>query len=345
MRKISILLIATIVFFATSCNVQLEVLTEAEGTVLNGMADGNQEKYWEDKDSGKSLEGAKIYLYKRKSDGTYSSSETAEATVNSKGEYSTDSGISDGWFKITGEKNGWTFVPKYVLINGEFSTIPPVVAYPDQGSKSLVIVLSWEDTDLDLDGVLTYFDGSERDYVGFLKEDTSSMANEAKIRTTGFSKNDYNYNTGVSSAPIELERDVTANTDDDIPRVETIVINWDDDAPYAGATTTTGDVYDDQLKYYVNSFNSTGGLTGLDDGSYQVSFSDAQVDVMIGSTHGGGWKLPHNTYEKILNVVNVTVTSTGYQVYSGNGSIYESAIDKHVMRSVNSDSVIVDVIK
>ncbi|MDA3850460.1 MAG: hypothetical protein PF447_04240, partial [Spirochaetaceae bacterium] len=185
-----------------------------------------------------------------------------------------------------GEKDGWVFVPRYVNITGEAMEMPPVSAYevPTLVSGSLgelVIVLSWEDVTVDLDGIITYPESSNtRNYIGYIGDsDITTSFTQAGTRALS------------SDVPITRPRDVTTptstpvSTPADIPRVETIRIPWSDSAFYvkdviADTITEQDGVANNELRYYVNCWTPTRSLTGIDSDSTDKAFSNAQVDVV-----------------------------------------------------------------
>ena len=285
-----LLIVTTISLFTLltfGCDAFLEAMltteyvtyTNVKGDVVNAMSSGTSEEYW--KNGTETLEGATLKFYPIESDGTYSTSSASSTTVESDGTFYAPS-VQMGKCKVVGEKSGWVFVPRYVDISGEDMKIPPVIAYPDQGAGTIVIVLSWENTTLDLDGVLGNTDNS---YVGF---DNGS------------------YHPTDNSGNIKLERDVTKDTASTIPRVETIIIQPEASTAYSGQT----------LNYYVHSYLSTdnsanGLLTGVDaestdDAEHPIPFSESQVDIMYGSEHYGGWSTPWNTQETTLQIIKIT---------------------------------------
>lgn len=286
------------------------VYTNVKGNTLNAMAPSSKTDYWVSGDQ--SLEGATISFYPQNSDGTYSSIASNTTTVNYDGTYSIGS-IGMRKYKVQGEKPGWVFVPKFVDIAGEDMDLGPLSAYLNQGSDTMVILLSWEDKSLDLDGVLTYYD--------------SKLGQRSHV---GWKGNTQDYSIGANGA-IERKRDVVASTERSIPRVETILVKLDTD----NLSTETGTDYisgknipRNQLRYYVNNPIFNGSVTGVDDGYNSIAFSNAVVDIMYGTTHYGGWTMPWNTAEKTLHIANIDVSlDKGFTIYS-------SGLDTD-MRSIN----------
>jgi len=328
-----------------SCGFMEEVLTEVfftdvRGDVVNAMAPADETEYWKE-DASTDLIGATISFYRQESDGTYPASATRTTTVSSTGSF----GVTDllmGEYKIDGSKTGWIFVPRYVSISGEDMDLPPVIAYPTQGNDTAVILLSWEDTNLDLDAILTYFDGSGRDYIGYLDSATVSNNN---LSLDGFVTSNFNDGDASStSCPITRPRDIQEGTDPNIPRVETIIIPWSDSASYlgdkSGTINETNGVPNNQLRFYVNCYSSSLSLTGLDEGtSNDVPFSGAQVDIMYTdrsgfTSHYGGASVPWNTASKVLQMAEINVdVNDGFNINVFSASVYDYINDDNVLRS------------
>lgn len=349
---LSIMSVLVILTFA-SCGFLEEVLTEVfftdvRGDVVNAMADASSTEYWKE-DADTDLVGATISFYRRSSDGTYSTSAASTTTVSTTGSF----GITDllmGEYKISGEKTGWVFVPRYVNISGEDMDLPPVIAYPSQGNDTAVILLSWEDTGLDLDAILTYYDGSGRDYIGYLDSYTETTNN---LTLQGITANNFqDGNAANTTCPITRPRDIQAGTSATIPRVETIIIPWSDSATYLGdingvdpAVTDilpeTNGVPGNQLKLYVNCYNSSElSLTGIDEGLLtDEPFSNAQVDIMYtdidGNTaHYGGASVPWNTGSNILEMAEINVDADfGFNINVYAASIYDFIDDTNNVRT------------
>lgn len=341
----SIITVLLLLTFA-SCDLVEEVLTEVfftdvRGDVVNAMADADSTEYWKD-DATNDLVGATISFYRRGADGTYSTTADSTTTVSSTGSFGLVN-LLMGEYKITGSKTGWVFVPRYVNISGEDMDLPPVIAYPTQGDDTVVILLSWEDTDLDLDAIVTYYDGSGRDYIGYLDSATIA-ANNLDVGSITVS----NFNDGDAlnaSCPITRPRDIQSSTLATIPRVETIVIPWSDTASYlgdiSGTVNSTNGVPNNQLKLYVNCYSSALSLTGLDEGTdADVPFSGAQVDIMYtdfnGATaHYGGATVPWNTDSMILQMAEINVDVTdGFNINVFSASVYDYISDANIIRSV-----------
>lgn len=332
------LISATIILLAMSCEIKLiekVAVTDVSGKVVNSMTTGSTTEYW--MDGTNSLSGATLSFYAQNADGTYSTTVTTTATVLSNGSY-TRTGIAMGKYKIQGSKTGWVFVPRYIDITGKSMSLPPVIAYPDQGDDIIAIILSWEDSTLDLDAILTYYDDTtptKRKYVGHL----DTYLTNANITTPDIDKAGTVVTSGNANIPISKPRDIESTTSSSLPRIETILIKWSDTAPYKSNTGNIGGVLNNQLRYYINGYD--GSLTG----GTTVPFSDAQVDVMYTDwngihTHKGGWTTPWNSNEKVLNIVNISVDSTdGFVIYSGNGSIFnytDSSTEDYTLRSTDN---------
>ena len=295
--------------------------TNVSGSTVNAMSTGDTKEYW--KDGTDSLTNSTLKFYKKNTNGTYSTVSSASATVDAYGSY-TVRNIAMGEYKIQGEKTGWVFVPRKIDIAGENMTLPPISAYKSQGNNALVIVLSWEDKTLDLDGHLTFYD-----------ENTETNRNRvfygnkiyavSGVNTIIQERDVLGYN--INSPTVSVENQYTSI---DIPRVETIVVKHNADAPYYSATGTTDSISNKDLIYYVHSFSKVGGLTGVDDfgGDGQIAFSDAQVDIMYtdstGTTkHYGGFIAPWNTYETNIAFARITANTDGSFTVASTGNANE----------------------
>lgn len=317
------------------------VYTNVKGNTVNVMASADSSDYW--KGSGtETLEGAVLKFYPINTNGTYSSIPSNTVTVRSDGSYN-EGAIGMRKYKIQGEKAGWVFVPSFVNISGEDMTLPPISAYQDTEKDRIVILLSWEDTDLDLDAITTYYDGYSRDYVGYLDSSADVV--------TPFAKQGMRNQSVTNNVPISRPRDIKSDTKTTVPRVETMVIKWNDDAPYLGNTGLTEGVRNNQLRYYVHCYSGNRSLTG----SSNEAFSEAQIDIMFTDWEGnhiykGGYKVPWHTSEDTLNMINISVDpEDGFVIYTGNGSVYEYVDDfykaQNYIRSASSPYVSVEEVR
>jgi len=314
--------------------VEAVYFTEVDGKVVNAMVEASAEvdQYKGDSEDV-TLVGSTIYFYPEtvdKTNGDFALTTSLTATVDSLGNYSVAE-LPQGKYKITGEQQGWSFVPRVLDIAGEKINLPPLIAYPTPTANQLTILLSWDDPAIDLDGFVTFYDGDiERDFVGYISATEDNFVNP-NITVGSLAKRVDNTNT-----PIEWERDVTVETDDSIPRVEAITIPWDETAPYVTSTNSTDGIDDNLIKYYVNCYNTNYTLTGYDDtdlvwdddndGNTNDSApgSFAQVDVMMNYDDGttvsfGSYPLPWNTASDSLNVVDIIVYSDGFEAVPGSG--------------------------
>jgi hypothetical protein len=291
-------------FVATTYN------TDVKGSVLNAMSRGDTISYW--LSGSDSLEGAEIKAYPVKSDGTYLTSSDGSAKVNRRGEFNFFQ-LKSGRYKLVGKKAGWVFVPAYVDINGNSITLPPISAFKEVSSDTLVILLEWENNRIDLDGILTYYDGWSRDYVGYITTNNSAAP---ELSTSGYK---YKSKTG----DITLVRDITKDTDEKLPRIETIVINWDSNANFVNKNgNSLGDVPNNVLSYYINAFE--GSVTGVDEGYNSKSFSNAKVHIMYGNSHYGTFTAPINTDQKTIHVLDIEVNESNYTIPRSKSSIIRS---------------------
>lgn len=281
--------------------------SDVQGTVVNVLNDASVSTYWNDAASGKTLVGSTISFYPLDSGGTYSSTAEATAVVNSSGNYLIE-GLPMGNYKVTGEMNGWHFSPRYIDTFGSDYAMPALMAYPNQGNDVIVIMLSWEDTSLDLDGLLTYYNGTARDYVGYLSNTSSAASSFSSYGSK---------NTSPADCSIELVRDVQATADPSIPRVEAITIDYNAAAPFLDAVGTSSGIANDTLMYYINCYTSGSTITGIDtSGPDAEPFHRVQVDILYtdfdGATdHYGGFPVPWNTSEPSMAMLYIKCSING----------------------------------
>ncbi len=313
------ILIGTLIVFAavalvvvfSGCELTLVLFSNISGKVVNAKAPGSESDWWNY--GGYSTEGIVVGIYPENSAGTGFSDDAEDTdTVDSTGRYYLGS-VEPGRYKIEGTKassnDDWIIVPRIVTLSGSGMDLPPLIAYPNptgEADNDLLIFLSWESTDHDLDAHLTYAtlaDGSTRSDV-YWDSQTSSVGN------------------------IELERDIreAPATDASYPRVETIIVR---DAPYTD-DENSGTIYDmdniptNQLRFYVDCNNYEDlSITGDTEQGHASAWG--QVDVMYGSDHYGTWVLPYNTNEDTLWVVTIDAgPSNAYTIYSAGNVIYDN---------------------
>jgi len=256
------------------------LLTDISGGVVNARSTTSDTDWFTS--SSDTLVDATIYAYPESGTG-FAASTDYQGTVESDGSwYIYD--LAPGRYKITGEKTGWTFVPRYVDVDGDDMVIPDIIAYEDD-PDAVVILVSWENRDIDVDGYLSYFNGTDRSSVG---------------PTT-----DASY-----SSHILLDREITGTYLETDPLVVTISIHDIETFPDKGSPTDEIPIDPDfapdhQMRYYVEIADGSAetlSLTGYE-GYAEAAF--AQVDIMYNSEHYGSWELPYNTAENILHVLTV----------------------------------------
>ena len=304
--------VAVVIAFS-GCDLVAYLTTDIDGRVVNAKADGTEDEWWKYPSGSDTLEGATVQLFRENSSGTgFESTAYTTGTVGSSGTYSMLN-VPTGRYKLSGTKSGWIFVPRVITISGADAVLPDLIAYPNPGgvaNNSIIILLSWENLDHDLDAHLSYStvsDGSTRDVLNVV---TPSA-----------------YDGGLV-----FERDVTDETNSSFPRVETILVS---DHDYPGSKNDT-DINAlsappaNQLRYYAYCFNTADSgisLTGEDGVSASAW---GQVDVMYGSTHYGSWTLPYNTSEDQLWVLNIDAIDDGFGnvdyfwIYSANNANYST---------------------
>ncbi|MBN2049945.1 MAG: hypothetical protein JW760_05820 [Spirochaetales bacterium] len=323
-RRILVFLMALLMVVSfTSCEAFILwmaeelLLTDITGKAVNAQATGAETEWW--LSGTDSLSGAAISLYAEAADGGFSSAASYTGYLGSTGAY-TIYDIAPGRYKISGELTGWTFVPRYADIDGDDMVIPDLIAYRSVNNEVLIFV-SWEDTSIDVDGILSY--------------DTDTSPGGRSFITTS---------TPSYPGYINLDRSVAIPSDTSIPRVETISI-----ADYPNPDVAHYDIaYDpdllpyNQMRYYVKA-NGTASLTGVDDGSNSTKAAYAQVDVMYNAVHYGVWELPYNTLEDVLHVVTIDAVDEGSSV---SFTIYSAGNAGYGVRSLSpGGAVVVNALK
>jgi len=274
----SIVLVIALSF--TGCEAFLEylaeemLLTDVNGYVLDARAEAGATDWW--------VADATVQAYAESGTG-FSATAAASAAVGSDGSYRLLN-LPAGKYKITGTAAGYTFVPRYVDLSGDEMDLPPLIAYQST-SEAVVILVSWENTAIDVGGYLSYDDGTTRHFIG--PEEGAS------------------YIDGTNTY-ISLDRSVSETDASSVPRVESITVY---DFPFQGDPTDDIAVDPDmlpshQMRYYVRIDNASEvlSLTGWD-GNQGAAF--AQVDIMYNNEHLGVWELPYNTAETVLHVATI----------------------------------------
>jgi len=321
------ILIGTLLVFASlalvigisGCDLVLYLSTDIDGRVVNAKEEGTEDEWWKYTATGDTLEGATVQLFRENSSGTgFETTAYQTGTIESDGTYDMFN-VPTGRYKLSGTKSEWIFVPRVITISGADATLPDLIAYPNPGgvaNSSVIIFLSWENLDHDLDAHLTYWNGSERDDVN---------ANPAKLTGDG--------------GNLQLERDVQdpPDTDEDFPRVETIIIR---------DFTTTGQKNDadssnlssppeNQLRFYAHCYDAAADETSLTGEEGVTPSAWGQVDVMYGQLHYGTWVLPYNTAEETLWVVSIDALDGGtFWIYSSNNANY---VDTEGFKTIGFD--------
>ena len=275
-------------------------------------------------DSTVTLVGTVVKLIPIGNDGSFTESAdttiTADEPVGSDGSF-TFYYLPTNRYKLTGVKDGWTFVPRYIDISGDGSDLPDLLAYPTADAGVITLVTSWEDTDIDVDAILTYGEPETdtttiNDWTTDLNVQNPALGTRTKI----------SWKYPGSTDGIQLDRDVASatagiestRTDESVPRVETISIyndDWLDDGDVAYLYVDS--FFDEELVsdwdtvYLGDDYQS---LTG-EEGTYASAY--AQVDVMFGTTHYGTWVLPWNTSETTIKVLRIDYDTDDYDDITG----------------------------
>ena len=317
--------LAVLLLFIIGCEISVDdgtitfTLSSYTGKAVNVKAAGTTESYWKVSDTV-TLEGAVVSIYAYDSStGAYSTAaaDTKTATVSSTGTF-TFSSLEPNMYKLTAVKTGWTFVPRYIEISGSGTEFPDLLAYPTANAGQITLIASWNDTDIDVDAILTY---------GEINGTTQDWSTVAGVQNPDPGERTKIYQGAVgSTSGIKLDRDIysavygdpTSTTDKTpvgIPRVETITI-------YNSDWLTDGDV----LFFYIDSYwDSEEGITNPaaipyqsltgEEGAYASAY--AQVDVMYGTTHYGTWVLPWNTSEDTLKILAIDYNTAVDDTFTG----------------------------
>jgi len=286
-------------------------LFSLSGTAVNVAQPADSTEYWKgSEDISLTLADATITLTN-----VYDSTETYSATVDSYGDW-TALNVSAGRYRITGEKLGWTFIPKEIDITGMLQSAEPILAFETPANASeILIVVEWKrptsEAAIDVDSILV------------LDEDNNGVAESAVYSA------DVNYNTAsgytvpvrytastyaTPSLNVELDRDVWGDTylaaTATTPLVETIRIKSN---PFG--TTGNG-----QLRYYLNAWSSA-TLTGDSFATTPIPSTYATVTVMQPSATAsdgllGIFNIALDSYEKTLGVVKIDVAYTTVTEYT-----------------------------
>lgn len=82
-----------------------------------------------------------------------------EVTTDSTGDFSATD-VESGTYRLTAAKDGWFFIPQTVSIGGLMQSLPEVLGVELESSTAISFVLVWNETYKDVDGHLTFPDGS-----------------------------------------------------------------------------------------------------------------------------------------------------------------------------------------
>ena len=273
--------------------------SDISGIVVNAQSEGETETWW--LSGTDSLEGASIKVYAKSSTVGFSSiPEEHTGTVDDSGTYCIHD-LDPGRYKICGELEGWTFIPRYLVIEGDDITASDLIAFRSV-ENAVIILLSWVDESFDVDGLLSYDDTDDGD---------NSNRNIISIDNPSY------------SPYLSLDRSVAS--DSEMPLIESISIssfphkglNWKDTAIDAD------DIPVNQLRYYVTATGTDGSLTGVDDGENSENAAYAQIDVMYNDSHCGVWEVAYNTGETTLHVLTIdALTDDTFSIYSAGNADY-----------------------
>lgn len=303
------LAVITLLSFA-ACDAVLGSLVS--GRVVNVLSSGSEESYFKTGDGAASLVGASITLTN-----IDNPNEFVSVSVDDDGSYAVG-GLTAGMYRISGSKNGWTFIPQEVYIGGSILNLPDTLAYPTNEAGALTVVMAWEETDYDIDLKATYGqiinNGANPAIVQSDLIDDPNYTDAQEGSTTN--------STLTAGYSMTLERDVTLDTPTDLPRVETIAIDAANGA--IGDADFTGG---HEIRFYADLFSKDDGSKYGEPEEGSLTGDDNEVPayatmyVMYGAKHYGTWTLPLNSAEKTINMINVYVYDDGngnsaFKVYS-----------------------------
>ena len=294
--KLSMLavLLTVLVIVLGGCTFSLNSFT---AKAINIKADGTSYSA-----GSASLVGTTVYLYAyNSSTGTYSTTDYVYTTVGSNGTFTFDL-VAGGKYKMTGSNSQWYFVPRYVELSNEYSTLPDLLGYPADDNSLYTIVATWENRSVDLDMSLTY-GGSD------LTTTTTYAWNTGYEAVPDASTRYRIYEDRVGdTSGIMMNRSVDPTLTSGYPLVETITIYSD---AIDSATAPWFDTYGDTAKIYLDAPDSNELLTG-DLVSSTIKYpAYAQIDIMREGVHFGTWYAPFNTLEDTLDVVEMEFDSVG----------------------------------
>lgn len=287
--KIAVLLVVSLMFlFSVSCELLLGILFSVSGNVVNvkATASGSQVTA---KDGTTTLTGTTVTFTNVKD-----ASKTKTATVGSDGSYSlTD--LSQGKYRISASKTGWTFIPiEEFDNNGLVATAPDLLAFPTSEAGTLTAVMQWQNRTRDVDFHMTW--GTEvNNNPNHLYYATNNVAYSG-ADTVSFTGGTANLDRDVTKAALDANSKLVA--------AESITLT---------ATATIGTV---DFRFFLHDYGQASGLTGL---LPNIQPAGAKVHLFKGTEHYGSWTVPFNTAEQTLRIFKISfdgTASNGFTVYT-----------------------------
>ncbi len=261
------------------------------GKAINVTISGS--RYWD------GLINASIRLTNQKS------GSVSNAVVNSSGEYAFYL-IKPGNYLIEGYKPGFSFVPQYISIVQDDTTLPDMLAFPYDPNDALTkndiyVMVNWVNKAVNIDAYMV------RDYTNNnIRTDGDKIAGPGSTDPIG--KVIYLYDEDLRYAGK--------------PLVETIKIIKQSDDTY------------EELRYYIHMKTSNESITG---GSGKSS-ARATVYVMKGEENLGTYPVAFGTNERVLSVVTLLKDPPGFWKVgsSGGGWISGNPNETDQIRSIRT---------
>lgn len=295
MKKRSILLITSLVFLITSCEVAF-LLGSPSGYVYNTKVQNGV------------IADAKVIL------SSTSNSDEYDTTSNSSGKYSFDEDVEYGEYELTAEKSGYIFIKQIVIVSQNGTTLPNIGGFSDDGidSSTVSIVTFWDRDFEDVDAHLT-FPSQESGNATFTGNDFYNLgANSAK---TGFAPTtttnrghvyyqNKNFTDDDDDVIIELDVDNTGAASQPKGGPETVTIgfihpysNYNSDYKYtAKSNDASGLEAGDYscvgvMEFYLDAFETNTKLSSSDN----KDAANPRVFLFAGSKQIGYFELPKYT--------------------------------------------------
>jgi len=219
---------------------------------------------------------------------------TATATVSSDLSY-TINGVEPGSYFVTFKKASvdsiaWVGIPISVEVSGGNITNLGTFVYNDNlTAGSILLVLSWENRDYDID---------THAYAG-------TVGSAIRVTTSGI----------TTPAVAKWERDIVAKTGDvgALPDGSNVIAS----GAYPVETTVVESLASGtELRFFAKAFLANTSVTGLDDGTGSVQPSGVKLYAMSDAVHFGTWFSPLNSFETAIGMVQIIGNGDGTMTLS-----------------------------